>query len=65
MLRDIIGFAENQQLGTYGLGYNMTLTGNSINFVLNKANATNIGKIRINAIEWYIPHHTPSISQQA
>ena len=28
---------------------------------MNKADATNIGKIKI---EWYVPHHTPSIQQQ-
>ena len=32
---------------------------------MNKDNATNIGKIKINSIELYVPHYTPSISQQA
>ena len=32
---------------------------------MNKANAINKGKIKINAIEWYVPHYTSSIQQQA
>ena len=32
---------------------------------MNKYNAANIGKIRINSIEWYVSHHTASVSQQA
>ena len=47
-----------------GLGYKLTLTRNSDNAVLNKADATAIGKVKINAIECYVPHYTPSMSQQ-
>ena len=50
--------------GTYGLGYKLTLTRNNDNAVLNKADATTIVKVKINAIEWYVPHYTPSITQQ-
>ena len=64
-LKDVIGFAEYQEKGTYGLDYKLTLTRNTDNAVLNKANAINLGKTRINAIEWYIPHYTPSIQQQS
>ena len=64
-LKDIFGFAEYQEKDTYGLGYKLTLTRNTDNAVLNKANAINNGKIRINAIEWYVPHYTPSIQQQS
>ena len=63
-LKDIFGYAEYQQKATYGLGYKLTLTRNNDNVVLNKGNAINIGKIKINAIEWYVPHYTPSIQQQ-
>ena len=62
MLKDIFGFAEHQDKGTYGLGYKLTLTGNSDNAVLNKANATNIAKII--SIDWYVPNYTPSLSQK-
>ena len=40
------------------------LTSNSENSVFNKENATNIGKIKVNSIEWYVPNYTPSIPQQ-
>ena len=64
-LKDVFGFAEYQEKCTYGLGYKLTLTRNTDNAVLNKANAINNGKIRINALEWYVPHYTPSIHQQS
>ena len=64
-LKDVFGFAEYQEKGTYGLGYKLTLTRNTDNVVLNKANAINNGKIRINALEWYVPHYTPSMQQQS
>ena len=64
-LKDIFGYAEYQQKGTFGLGYKLTLTRNNDNVVLNKGNAINLGKIKINALEWYVPHYTPSIQQQS
>ena len=64
-LKDIFGYAEYQQTATYGLGYKLTLTRNNDNVVLNKGNVINIGKIKINAVEWYVPHYTPSIQQQS
>ena len=64
-LKDVFGFAEYQEKGTYGLGYKLTLTRNSDNAVLNKANAINNGKMKIKAIEWYVPHYTPSMQQQS
>ena len=47
------------------MGYKLTLTRNTDNAVLNKDNAINNGKIKINAIEWYVPHYTPSMQQQS
>ena len=41
MLKGMFGFAECQEKGTYGLGYELTLTRNSDNAVLNKGNAVN------------------------
>ena len=64
-LKDVFGFAEYQEKGTYGLGYKLTLTRNTDNAILNKANAINLGKIKINALEWYVPHYTPSMQQQS
>ena len=63
-LKDIFGFAEYQDKGTYRLGYKLTLTRNTNNAVLNKDNAINLGRIKINGIEWYVPHYTPSMQQQ-
>ena len=63
-LKDIFDFAEHQQKGTFGLGYRLTLTRSSDNAVLNKDNAISIGKFKINAIEWYVPHYSPSLDQQ-
>ena len=64
-LKDVFGFAEYQEKGTYGLGYKLTLTRNTDNSLLNKANGINNGRVKINALEWYVPHYTPSIQQQA
>ena len=64
-LKDVFGFAEHQEKATYGLGYKLTLTRNSDNAVLNEAAATVLGKVKIIAIEWYVPHYTASMSQQA
>ena len=64
-LKDVVGFAENQEKATYGLGYKFTMTRNSDNAVLNKGNAINNGKIKINSIEWYVPHYTPSMQAQS
>ena len=46
-LKDIFGFAECQEKGTYGLGYKLSMTRNSDNAVLNKDNAINIGKLKL------------------
>ena len=47
------------------MGYKLTLTRNSDNAVLNKGNAISNGKNKINAIECYVPHYTPSMQQQS
>ena len=36
---------------------------NTDNAVLNKANATNNAKIKINGIEWYVPNYVPSLEE--
>ena len=41
------------------------MTRNTDNAVLIKDNAINNGKIKINAIEWYVPHYTYSMQQQS
>ena len=64
-LKDVFGFAGYQEKATCGLSYKLTLTRNTNNAVLNKDNAINLGRIKINAVEWYVPHYTPSIQQQS
>ena len=64
-LKDVIGFAECQEKCTYRVGFKLTLTRNTDNAVLNKANTIANGKVKINAIEWYVPHYTPSMQQPA
>ena len=64
-LKDVFGFAKDQEKDTYGLGYKITPTRNSYNAVLNKGNAINNGKIKIKAVEWYVPQYTPSVQQQS
>ena len=63
-LKDVFGFAEYQGKGTYGLGYKLTLTRNTDNAVLDKGNAINFGKVKINAIELFVPHYTASVQQK-
>ena len=62
-LKDVFGFAEFQEVGTFGLSYRLTLTRNTDNAVLNKNDATNNAKIKIKGIEWYVPHHEPSLEE--
>ena len=50
-LKDVFGFAEQQEKGTFGLCYKLTLTRNTDNAVLNKRNAIDDAKIKLNAFE--------------
>ena len=60
-LKDIFGFAEYQEKGTYALGYKLTLTRNTDNAVLNKDNAVVNGRVQINSLDWYVPHFSPNL----
>ena len=62
-LKDFFGYAECQEKGTYGLGYKLTLTRNTDNAVLNKAAATNNAKVKINSLDWYVPHYSPNLEE--
>ena len=62
-LKDIFGFAEHQEKGTYGLGYKLTLTRNTDNAVLNKDNTVGNGRIKINSLDWYVPHYSPNLEE--
>ena len=62
-LKDIFGFAEHQEKGTYGLGYKLTLTRNTDNAVLNKDNAVANGRVKVNSLDWYVPHYSPNLEE--
>ena len=65
MLKDIFGFAECQEKATYGLGFKLTLTRNKDEAVIDKVAGIADARFKINHIHWYVPHYTPSMSQQA
>ena len=62
-LKDIFGFAEYQEQGSYDLGYKLTLTRNTDNAVLNKDNAVVNGRVKINSLDWYVPHFSPNLEE--
>ena len=62
-LKDIFGFAEHQEKASFGLGYRLTLTKITDNAVLNGANATKNGKIKINSLDCFVPHYTPNLEE--
>ena len=62
-LKHIFGFAEYQEKGTYGLGYKLTLTRNTDNAVLNKDNAVANGRVKINSLDWCVPHYSPNLEE--
>ena len=64
MLKDVFGFAEHQEKGTYGLCYKLTLTRNKDEAVIDKVPGIAETQIKIDHIHWYVPHYTPSIEQQ-
>ena len=63
-LKDIFGFAGHMEKATYGLGYKLILIRNSDNTVLNKNNASAIGKTKTISLDWYVPHYTASFDQE-
>ena len=65
MLKDVFGFAECQEKAIYGLGYKLTLTRNKDEAVIDKVAGVADARIKIDHIHWYVPHYTPSMSQQA
>ena len=62
-LKDIFGFAEHLEKGTYGLGYKLTLTRNTDNAGLNNDNAVGNGRVKINSLDWYVPHYNPNLEE--
>ena len=50
---------------TYGLGYKLILTRSEDEAVIDKPGGVADARIKIDHIHWYVPHYTPSMSQQA
>ena len=64
MLKDVFGFAEHQEKASYGLGYELILPRNKDDAAIDKAAGIADTKIKIDHIDWYVHHYTPSIQQQ-
>ena len=64
MLKDVFGFAEHREKSTYDLGYKLTLIRNKNDAVVDKAAGIADARNKIDHIQWYVPHYTPSIQQQ-
>ena len=64
MLKEVFGFAECHEKATYGLGYKLTLKRNKDEAVIDKVAGIADARIKTDHIHWYVPHYTPSISQQ-
>ena len=62
-LKDFFGSAENQGKTSFGPGYRLKLTRSTDNAIFNKANATNSAKIKINSLDWFVPHYTPNLEE--
>ena len=62
-LKNKFGSAEICEKAFSGLRYQLILTRNNHNAVLDKHNAFNIVEIKTNGIDWYVLHYTPSIQQ--
>ena len=70
-LKDVFGFAQHRDTCTYGLCYILSLQRNSDNNVSSHtapandaANVALTARVFVDDISWYVPHYTPSISNQ-
>ena len=62
-LKNVFGYAECQDKGTYGLGYRFILTRNTDNAVLNKGSTVTSGRVKIDSLDWYVPHCTANLEE--
>ena len=65
MLKVVFGCAEGQGKAIFGLCYKLTLTRNKDEAVIDKVAGIADARIGIDHIHLYVPHYTPSMSQQA
>ena len=64
MLGNFFGFADHQEKATNCLGYQLTLTRSKDHAVTDKAAGIADAGIKVDHIQWYVPHYTPSIQQK-
>ena len=64
LLKDVFGFAEHQEKATYDIGYQIILTRNKDEAVVDKAAGIGDATIKIDIFHWYVLQYTPSIPQQ-
>ena len=64
MLKDVFGFAENQEKPTYGLSYKLTPKRNKKEALLDKAPETADARNKVDHIPWYGLPYTASVSHQ-
>ena len=64
MLKDVFGFAENQEKASFGLDYKLTVTRKKDDSVWQKTVALANSRTKFDHIPWYVTHCTPSIQQQ-
>ena len=64
MLDDVFGLVEHQETATFGLGFILRIKRQNDDADLIKAEAIAVARFKKNHIHWYVPHYTPSISQQ-
>ena len=62
-LKNVFGHAEHQEKCTYGLGYRLILTRNTDNAALNKDTGLTDAKVKINSLDWYVPHYTANLEE--
>ena len=62
-LKAVLGLAEHQETGTFGLGYRLILTRNTDNTVLNRDNTTSNAKVKVNALKRCVPNYTPNLEK--
>ena len=64
MLKDVSDFVECQEKASYCLGDKLTLTREKDDSVTDKAAGTADARIKIDHIQWYVPHYTPNLQQE-
>ena len=57
-------FCRTPKKSTYGLSYKLTLKRNKGEALLDKAVGYADARVKIDHIQWYVRHYTPSIQQQ-